>query len=53
MGAPVTTSKALNSEHLEVEYPFKQKYGNFINGEFVEPKSRIFRKSISNNRRGN
>ena len=39
MGAPVTTSKALNSEHLEVEYPFKQKYGNFINGEFVEPKS--------------
>ena len=39
MGAPVTTSKALNSAHLEVEYPFKQKYGNFINGEFVEPKS--------------
>ena len=39
MGAPVTTSKALNSAHLEVEYPFKKKYGNFINGEFVEPKS--------------
>ena len=39
MGAPVTTSKALNSEHLEVDYPFKQKYGNFINGEIVEPKS--------------
>ena len=39
MGAPLTTSRALSSEHLDVEYPFKQKYGNFINGEFVEPKS--------------
>jgi aldehyde dehydrogenase len=37
MGAPITISKALNSNHLDVEYPLKKKYGNFINGEFTEP----------------
>ena len=30
---------SLETKHLEVAYPFKAKYGNYINGEFVEPKS--------------
>lgn len=29
----------METKHLEVAYPFKAKYGNYINGEFVEPKS--------------
>jgi aldehyde dehydrogenase len=32
-------SSALDTSHLKVKYPFKPKYGNFINGKFVEPKS--------------
>ncbi len=32
-------SAALDTSHLGVEYPFKSRYGNFINGAFVEPKS--------------
>ncbi|AVO38238.1 aldehyde dehydrogenase family protein [Pukyongiella litopenaei] len=32
-------SAALDTSHLGVGMPFKARYGNFINGEFVEPKS--------------
>ncbi|WP_171181167.1 aldehyde dehydrogenase [Ruegeria sp. HKCCD8929] len=32
-------SAALDTSHLSVEQPFKARYGNYINGEFVEPKS--------------
>ncbi|MEO1239250.1 MAG: aldehyde dehydrogenase family protein [Pseudomonadota bacterium] len=32
-------SAALDSAHLGVDFPYKAKYGNFINGEFVDPKS--------------
>ena len=35
----VNISPSLETKHLEVAYPFKAKYGNYINGEFVEPKS--------------
>ena len=36
---PQTRSAALDTSHLEIEWPFKQRYGNFINGTFVAPKS--------------
>ena len=32
-------SSNLDTSHLKVKFPFKSKYGNFINGKFVEPKS--------------
>ena len=32
-------SAALDSSHLGVEFPFKARYGNFIGGKFVDPKS--------------
>lgn len=32
-------SDALSVAHLGIEFPFKARYGNFINGAFVEPKS--------------
>ena len=32
-------SSALDTSHLKVKFPFKTKYGNYINGKFVEPKS--------------
>ena len=32
-------SSALDTTHLKVKFPFKAKYGNYINGKFVEPKS--------------
>jgi len=32
-------SAALDTSHLNVEFPFRARYGNFINGKFVEPKS--------------
>ena len=32
-------SPNLDISHLKVKFPFKAKYGNFINGKFVEPKS--------------
>ena len=32
-------SAALDTSHLGVDFPFKSRYGNFINGAFVEPKS--------------
>jgi aldehyde dehydrogenase len=35
----ISISPSLETKHLEVAYPYKAKYGNYINGEFVEPKS--------------
>ena len=32
-------SSNLDTSHLKVKFPFKAKYGNYINGKFVEPKS--------------
>ena len=32
-------SPNLDISHLKVKFPYKAKYGNFINGKFVEPKS--------------
>ena len=32
-------SSALDTSHLKVDFPYKAKYGNFINGKFVEPLS--------------
>ena len=32
-------SSVLDTSHLKVKFPFKSKYGNYINGKFVEPKS--------------
>ena len=32
-------SAALDTSHLKVKFPFKAKYGNYIDGKFVEPKS--------------
>ena len=33
------SSPLLDTSHLKVPFPFKKKYGNYINGKFVEPKS--------------
>ena len=35
----INISSSLDTKHLEVVFPYKAKYGNYINGEFVEPKS--------------
>jgi len=35
----LTVSSALDTSHLGVSFPFKAKYGNFINGQWEEPKS--------------
>ncbi|MEL7026535.1 MAG: aldehyde dehydrogenase family protein [Pseudomonadota bacterium] len=32
-------SAALDASHLGVDFPYKPKYGNYINGKFVDPKS--------------
>ena len=32
-------SSSLDTSHLKVKFPYKAKYGNYINGKFVEPKS--------------
>jgi hypothetical protein len=32
-------SSSLDTSHLKVKFPFKAKYGNYINGKFQEPKS--------------
>ena len=32
-------SSSLDTSHLKVKFPFKSKYGNYINGKFTEPKS--------------
>ena len=33
------SSPLLDTSHLKVPFPYKAKYGNYINGKFVEPKS--------------
>ena len=33
------STSALNVKHLDIEFPFKDKYNNFINGKYVPPKS--------------
>jgi aldehyde dehydrogenase len=35
----VKISSSIDTSHLKVKFPFKSKYGNFIGGKFVEPKS--------------
>ncbi len=32
-------SPLLDTSHLKVKFPYKEKYGNYIGGKFVEPKS--------------
>ncbi|MEM9755897.1 MAG: aldehyde dehydrogenase family protein, partial [Pseudomonadota bacterium] len=36
---PSGPSAALDARHHGVEFPYKARYGNFINGAFVDPKS--------------
>ena len=33
------SSPLLDTSHLKVPFPYKAKYGNYIGGKFVEPKS--------------
>jgi len=33
------STSALNVKHLDIEFPFKDKYNNYINGKYVAPKS--------------
>ena len=33
------STTALNVKHLDIDFPFKDKYNNYINGKYVEPKS--------------
>ena len=33
------TTAALDVKHLDISFPFKSRYNNFINGKFVEPKT--------------
>lgn len=40
-------SGALDVSHLGVEFPFKSRYGNFINGGFAEPKSGKYFENVS------
>ncbi len=40
-------SSVLDTSHLKVEFPFKAKYGNYINGKFVEPKSGKYFDNVS------
>ena len=35
----LSVSSALDTSHLDVKFPFKAKYGNFINGQWEAPKS--------------
>ena len=35
----LAVSGALDTSHLGVKFPFKAKYGNFINGQWEEPRS--------------
>ena len=39
MSAEMKLSSVLDTSHLKVKLPFKEKYGNYINGKFVDPKS--------------
>ncbi len=34
-----SVSDSLSTKHLEVPFPFKSRYGNYINGRFEEPRS--------------
>ena len=40
-------SSVLDTSHLKVKFPFKAKYGNYINGKFVEPKSGKYFDNVS------
>ena len=40
-------SSVLDTSHLKVKFPFKAKYGNFINGKFVEPLSGKYFDNVS------
>ena len=39
MSAEMKVSSVLDTSHLKVKFPFRAKYGNYISGKFVEPKS--------------
>ena len=43
----INISKTLDTSHLKVKFPFKEKYGNFIGGKFVEPKSGKYFDNVS------
>ncbi len=38
---------SLDLSHLDVPFPFEARYGNFVNGEFVEPKSGEYFENIT------
>ena len=40
-------SPLLDTSHLKVKFPYKAKYGNFIGGKFVEPKSGKYFDNVS------
>src|SRR5210317_1854113 len=40
-------SPLLDTSHLKVKFPFKEKYGNFIGGKFVEPLSGKYFDNVS------
>ena len=40
-------SSSLDTSHLKVPFPFKKKYGNYIGGKFVEPKSGKYFDNVS------
>ena len=40
-------SPLLDTSHLKVKFPYKEKYGNFIGGKFVEPKSGKYFDNVS------
>ena len=40
-------SSLLDTSHLKVKFPFKSKYGNYIDGKFVEPKSGKYFDNVS------
>ncbi len=45
----VTAGKSplLDTSHLKVKFPYKEKYGNYIGGKFVEPKSGKYFDNVS------
>ncbi len=46
-GSKTGPSRTLDTSHLKVPFPFKAKYGNFIGGKFVEPKSGKYFDNVS------
>ena len=40
-------SSVLDTSHLKVKFPYKAKYGNYINGKFVEPLSGKYFDNVS------